>query len=120
MSTDTLISDTAISEKSDASIPNGSAAAAILSAGIGSLAVAILTIVADQSAIVKSMFSIYKPTGALSGVTTLTIVVWLVAWILLEWRWRGRNQSLKRINIIAFALLALSLLATFPPLGDLL
>jgi hypothetical protein len=41
-------------------------------------------------------------------------------WAALEWRWRGRDLSLKRINIIAFTLLLLSLLATFPPLGDLL
>ena len=111
---------TAISQDDDSSIPSGSAAAAVLSAGIGSLAVALLTIVADQFAIVKNLFSIYKPTGALAGVTTLAILVWLVAWTLLEWRWRGRKLSLKRINLIAFTLLALSLLATFPPLGDLL
>ena len=110
----------AISPTDTTSVPNGSAAAAILSAGIGSLAVALLAIVADQSAIVKNLLSIYKPTGPLSGVTTLAIIVWLVAWALLDWRWRRRNLSLKRINIIAFTLLALSLLATLPPLGDLL
>ena len=111
---------TAISQDNVPALPNGSAAAAILSAGIGSLALAFFTIVADQSATAKNLLSIYKPTGALSGVTTLTTLVWFVVWAVLEWRWRGRNLSLKRINIIAFTLLLLSLLATFPPLGDLL
>jgi hypothetical protein len=112
--------ETVISRNSAPDVPNGSAAAAILSAGIGSFSLALLTIVADQSITVKNILSIYKPTGALSGVTTFAILAWLVVWAILEWRWRGRNLSLKRINIIAFTLLLLSLLATFPPLGDLL
>ncbi len=115
-----MSTQTAISRDNVPAFPNGSAAAAILSAGIGSLAVALLTIVADQSASAKNLLSIYKPTGALSGVTTFAILVWFVVWAVLEWRWRGRNLSLKRIDTIAFVLLVLSLLATFPPLGDLL
>ena len=110
----------AVSHDNLPAIPNGSAAAAILSAGFGSFAVALLTIIADQSANAKNLLSIYKPTGALSGVTTFAILVWLVAWAVLAWRWRDRNLPLKSINIIAFTLLVLSLLATFPPLGDLL
>jgi anaerobic C4-dicarboxylate transporter len=110
----------AVSQDRVSAAPTGSAAAAILAAGIGSLVVAFVSIVADQSLAVKDLLSIYKPTGPLSGVTTLAILVWLAAWALLEWRWHGRDLSLKRINIIAFTLLALSLLATFPPLGDLL
>jgi len=116
----TVSTQTTISQDNVPAVPNGSAAAAILSAGIGSFAVALLAIVANQSATAKNLLSTYKPTGALSGVTTLAILFWIVAWAVLEWRWRGRNLSLKRINVIAFTLLALSLLATFPPLGDLL
>ena len=115
-----MSTQTTISQDNVPAVPNGSAAAAILSAGIGSFVVALLTIAADQSATVKSLLSIYKPTGALSGVTTFAILVWFFAWAVLEWRWHGRNLSLKRINVIAFTLLALSLLGTFPPLGDLL
>jgi hypothetical protein len=101
-------------------VPNGPGAAAILAAGIGSFAVAVLTVAADKSALVKNLLAIYKPTGALSGVTTASIVVWLAAWAILEWRWQKKNVSLRSINIVAFALLGLSLLLTFPPLGDLL
>lgn len=115
-----MSSQTAISQGNVSALPNGSAAAAILSAGIGSLALALFTIVADQSATAKNLLSIYKPTGALSGVSTLAILVWFVVWAVLEWCWRDHSLPLKRINIIAFTLLALSLLATFPPLSDLL
>ena len=109
-----------ILSQNSATVPNGSGAAAILAAGIGSFAVAVLTITADRSALVKSLLVFYKPTGPLSGVTTGAIVFWLVAWAILEWRWRKENVSLKPINIVAFVLLALSLLLTFPPLGALL
>jgi hypothetical protein len=99
--------------------PNGSGAAAILSAGIGSFAVAFFAIAADKSAFVKNLFVFYKPTGALSGETTVAILLWLAAWAILDWRWRQRTVSLRRINVIALGLLGLSTLLTFPPIGDL-
>lgn len=102
-----------------AAVPNGPGAAAILAAGIGSLAVAVLTVAADKSVPVKNLLAIYKPTGALSGVTTGAIFVWLAAWAILEWRWRKKIIPLKPINFVAFVLLGLSFLLTFPPLGDL-
>ena len=100
-------------------LTNGSGAAAILSAGIGSFAIAIFSIAADKSAVVKDLFVFYKPTGALSGETTVAILLWLAAWTILNWRWRKRNVSLPRVNVIALVLLGLSLLLTFPPIGDL-
>jgi hypothetical protein len=100
-------------------VPNGSGAAAVLSAGIGSFAVALTSIAADKSAFLKNLFSIYKPTGPLSGETTLAILVWLLAWTFFELRWRKQTISMSRISAIAFGLLGLSLLFTFPPIGDL-
>jgi hypothetical protein len=98
---------------------NGAAAAAILAASIGSLALGVLTILSDRSAAWKSFLAFYKPTGALSGVTTIAIILWLVVWILLDRIWKDRNVSLRKINIAAIILLTLSLLATFPPIGNL-
>lgn len=100
-------------------LPNGPGAAAILSAGIGSFAVAFFAIAADKSSLVKSLLVFYKPTGALSGETTVAILLWLAAWAILDWRWRKRTVNLQRITIIALGLLGLSLLLTFPPIGDL-
>jgi hypothetical protein len=99
--------------------PNGSGAAAILSAGIGSFAVGLLAIVADQSVLLKSLFTFYKPTGPLSGVTTIAILIWLLVWGILEWRWRKRTVALKPIVVAAFVLLGLALVFTFPPVAEL-
>jgi hypothetical protein len=100
--------------------PNGSGAAALLAAGIGSFMVAFFAILADKSAEIKSMMIFYKPTGPLSGVATCAILVWLISWAILDLRWRRRMLSLGGISAAALILLALSLLLTFPPIADLL
>jgi len=100
-------------------LPNGSGAAAILSAGIGSFMVALLAIAANKSAILKNLLVFYKPTGPLSGVSTTAILVWLIAWGILEGRWRKRNVAMGRISVGALILLSLSLLLTFPPVAEL-
>jgi hypothetical protein len=100
-------------------LPNGSGAAAILAAGIGAFMVGFLAIAADKSAFLKNLFIFYKPTGPLSGVTTSAILVWLIAWGILEGRWRNRTVALACINAVALVLLGLSLLLTFPPVAEL-
>ncbi len=101
-------------------LPNGSGAAAILAAGIGAFAIAVLDIAADKVASIKSMMNFYKATGPLSGVTVVSIIVWLVCWSVLEWQWQGKDVAIGRISRIAIGLLVLSLLITFPPIADLL
>jgi len=101
-------------------LTDGSGAAAILSAGIGAFALAVLAIAGDQSAHIASGLLLYKPTGPLSGVTTAAILVWLFTWGILEWRWRNKTVPAGRINAAALILLGLSFLLTFPPIADLL
>ncbi|HTW60211.1 MAG TPA: hypothetical protein VMD55_00305 [Terracidiphilus sp.] len=100
-------------------IPNGSGAAALLAAGIGAFALSVLAIAGDQIAAVKSAMIFYRPTGPLSGVTTSAIIIWLIAWALLDARWKSRSVALGRIAAWALVLLALSLLLMFPPIADL-
>lgn len=98
---------------------NGSGAAAILAAGVGSFALAVLAVAGDKSAAIKSSLIFYKPTGPLFGVTTGAILIWLLTWGILEWRWRNRAVAARRISVVALVLLGLSLLLTFPPIVDL-
>ncbi|HEY1806300.1 MAG TPA: hypothetical protein VGG45_17640 [Terracidiphilus sp.] len=98
--------------------PNGPGAAAVLAAGIGSLAVAVFAILADKVAAIKTLMNFYTPTGPLSGVTTCAILAWLAAWFILHRRWRTRQIS-SRSNTVALILLFLGLLLTFPPIADL-
>ena len=113
----------ASSETVSTTIPvrtNGSGAAAILSAGFGAFCIGVFAVAADKSPHIKALLNIYKPTGPLSGVTTVAIALWLVSWAVLALRWRNRDVRLARITTIAFVLLGLSFLLTFPPFADLL
>lgn len=101
-------------------LPNGAVAAAILSAGIGCCALGILAVIGDGSAAAARWLTFYLPTGPLSGVTTTAILAWLVSWLVLARRWRSKTVSIAKVNAVAFVLLGLSLLLTFPPLADLL
>jgi hypothetical protein len=60
------------------------------------------------------------PTGPLSGVTTLAIIVWLMSWLALSRLWQGRTVTVIKVNTTGFAFLALGFLLTFPPFMDLL
>jgi hypothetical protein len=111
--------DAAISQSVPA-IPNGSGAAAILAASVGSFALGILAFAGDKSVAIKNTLNFYKPTGPLSGVTTSAIVIWLVMWGILEWRWGNKTIVAGRINALALVLLGLSFLLTFPPVVDFL
>jgi len=100
-------------------LPNGPGAAAVLAAAIGCMALAVLGIAADKSASIKALMNLYRPTGPLSGVTTMSVVVWCLCWLGLQLLWRKRNVALGRICAIGVGLLVLSVLLTFPPIADL-
>jgi hypothetical protein len=101
-------------------IPNGPGAAAILAAGIGCAAIGILSFAGDASDAINKLLNFYNPTGALSGVTTVAIIVWLVSWFVLDRLWRRETVPMAKVNWAAFALLAVGFLLTFPPFMDLL
>jgi hypothetical protein len=102
------------------SIPNGPGAAAVLAAGIGSAALGVFALSNDAFPAINRFFTFYGPTGGLSGVTTSAVIVWLVSWIYLGNRWARACVVMARVNVIAFVLLAVGLLLTFPPVMGLI
>ncbi len=101
-------------------IPNGPGAAAVLAAGIGCATIGILDLAGDASGAIGKLLSFYNPTGTLSGVTSISIIVWLVTWFALNRRWHARTVAMAKVNVAAFALVAMGFLLTFPPIIDLL
>jgi len=91
-----------------------------LSAGAGCAVLGILAVAGDASKAVAKLLTFYLPTGPLSGVSSLAILVWLVTWFILAKRWRAKTVALAKINATAFLLLALGILLTFPPFADFL
>jgi hypothetical protein len=102
------------------SVPNGPAAAAILSAGVGALALGVFALLGDVYPAWKQAFTIWSPSGALSGVSSGAVAVWMAVWVVLSALWSKRAVNLKLVNLISFVLLAAGLALTFPPFLDLL
>ena len=99
-------------------LPNGAAAAAILAAGVGGLALGLCALASDALPAAHRAFNLWAPSGPLSGVSTAAVLAWLVSWLGLGLRWRGREVNLGRASLAAFILLAAGLLLTFPPAMD--
>jgi hypothetical protein len=101
-------------------LSNGPAGAAIVSAGAGCAYLGILAVAADASKPLARLLTFYLPTGPLSGVSTVAILLWLGTWFILAKRWRKKTVAIAKVNATAFLLLVLGILLTFPPFGDLL
>lgn len=100
----------------DVVMPNGPVLAALMSAGVGCFFVGFTTVLAAASKPLSAFFSMYKPSGALSGESTIAVVIWLIVWAVLARRWSGRTLALGKVLGVSCALLFLGLLMTFPPL----
>ncbi|WP_454853978.1 hypothetical protein [Promicromonospora soli] len=94
--------------------PEGPVAAAILAAGIGALALGVLTTLAEASAPIKEFLNLYDPVGPLSGKTTGAIVIWLVAWVVLHLIYRGKAVESRLALTVSLVLIGLGVLGTFP------
>jgi hypothetical protein len=99
---------------------NGKGAAAILAVGLGCLALGVFSLAGDAVPTVAAFFNIWNPTGPLSGVTSLAILVWLAAWFVLSRQWAARDVDFKRVNWTAAVMIIAGLLLTFPPFMDFL
>ena len=73
-------------------VTNGPGAAAILAAGIGSAALGILALANDAFPAVNKALIFYGPSGGLSGVSTMAVIIWLIAWFVLARRWGCKER----------------------------
>ena len=99
-------------------LPNGPAAAAILSSAIGCFVIGLMTTGSVISEGLKNALNWYNPTGPLSGKTGVAIIVWLLSWFVLNSMWKDKNVALQRIVTWTIALLVLGLILTFPPVFE--
>jgi hypothetical protein len=98
---------------------SGFAAATVFASGIGCFAMGVLTTASEASKGVGAALNWVAPVGALSGKSTLAILVWLVCWGLLTLMWRYQRLNEERIFKVSYVLIAMGFLGTFPPFFDL-
>jgi hypothetical protein len=95
--------------------PTGPAAAVILSVGLASLVLGVLSTLTAASTSVSSFLTLSNRVGDLSGVTTLATVIFFGSWALLALAWRRADPPLRTVVIVTAVLLGLGLVGTFPP-----
>jgi hypothetical protein len=94
--------------------PEGPISAAIVAAGIGALALGILTTLAEANETIKGWLEVSSSVGPLSGKTTVAVVIWLVAWAVLHSTMRRTEYETRKAFGIAVVLVILGVIGTFP------
>jgi hypothetical protein len=84
-----------------------------MAAGIGAFMLGLL-VIANEAGVFAAP-AIYDPAGGLSGRSTLALVVWLIAWVILHFRWRNRNFTVGRVFTWSLVPVTLAIVMTFPP-----
>jgi hypothetical protein len=101
-------------------ISAGPAAAAIVAAGVGSAALGLAIVLVEASPdLIKKWLNLYDPVGPLSGKTTVAVAIFFATWIVLALYLRGREVRFGRWCSVGFALLAVGLILSFPPVFQL-
>jgi hypothetical protein len=96
-------------------LPNGPAAAAVLATGIGCFALGLLTVLSTAFTPLANVLQFYQPTGPLTGVSTLAVVVWLIAWLVYHRLWRQKQMRFTTVLVVTLVLILLGVIGTFPP-----
>ncbi len=105
--------------------PNGPVAASFIAAGIGSLTMGVLVVLADANAAVNSFlkfdanYGLGAGVGPLSGKAILTILAFAISWIVLHLVLRGKEVQFSRFLTVALVLVAGGFLLTFPPVFEI-
>jgi hypothetical protein len=102
-------------------IPDGSAWAALLAAGVGCAAFGLFTDLSEASARASKLLLWYRPSGSLSGVAGCAVIVWVAVWAVLHYRWRGRKlDRVGLVIVLTVLLVVIGIVTTFPPFYELM
>ena len=89
--------------------------ASMVASGIGSLVLGIAIVLSEVSPGFKAFVTWNKGVGPLSGKTGLSVIAFVVAWIVLHYAFKGKPISLTTSFIWTIVLVVLGLLLSFPP-----
>jgi len=102
--------------------PDGPAAAVMIASGLGVFTLGLMTTLAVINGSVKSFlewFQFDQGVGALAGKSTVSVLVFFVAWLVLWLIWRQKDVVLKTSFYIGLGLGILGVIGTFPPFFEM-
>jgi hypothetical protein len=97
----------------------GSAAAALIAAGIGCFVLGLFTTLNEVSSTLSDGLNWWNSVGPLSGKTALGVFAWIISWAILWPLYRNKRRSLWTAFIIMVVLIVIGLVLTFPPFFEL-
>lgn len=100
----------------EAHVMTGSAAAAMISGGIGTLFIGLMTTGAAMSEGLKEALNWWNPAGPLVGKTLIGVFAWLISWFIMNRLWQNKESDLNKAFTITLVLIGLGVLLTFPPI----
>lgn len=103
----------------DISAQINSAAAALAAAGVGCLAMGVVTTLSEAMKPIANLLNLYKPVGPLSGKSLTAVVVWLLAWAAMGTLAKSKQISASRWIAAAFVCTAIGVVMTCPLFFDL-
>jgi hypothetical protein len=95
-------------------IPNGKAAAALLSGAAGIALLGIFSVLVQFLPPLRTVLTLNAAVGVLSGKTIIPVVIWVILWLVMDYSWKGKELDFKKILIWTRVLLGMGLLGTFP------
>ena len=78
------------------------------------MALGVFTTLAEASERAKEWFEWSVRVGPLSGKTTMAVIVWLVAWVVLHFAMRRSRTETRGALVISLVLIGLGIIGTFP------
>lgn len=90
-------------------------AAALLAAGIGMLALSVVSLMTEFSAGLAETLKIHKGIGPYSGKMLVSVIFWLLSWAVLSPLFSKRVVEIKTVLYIFIAIMALATLLLYPP-----
>jgi hypothetical protein len=108
-----------LAAQSSVQVQTGLAAAALVSGGIGALALGLMVTLAEISEGIANMLNWVNPVGPLSGKSSIGVIAWLASWFILNRAWKDQDRDMKKAFTIFLILIVLGFLLTFPPIFTL-
>ena len=99
-------------------LATGPAAAALISSGLGTFMIGLMTTGAVLSEGLKNFLNWWNPAGPLTGKAGVGILVWLISWAFMHSAWKEKDYELGKAFTITLVLIGLGLLLTFPPIFE--
>ncbi len=119
MATETKIQGEAqAAEIGEVSAVDRAVGAAFIGSGIGTLVLGVVDLLTAMKAGagLKSALNFLGPVGPLSGKTSVSVVAFVVSWLILNYVFKNKAVKLTTSFIITIVLLVIGLLMMFPPI----